>query len=409
MRTYLYLLFSVLFVITACKKELEPNQPPAVTVGNDTTFTLSNLNQYITLKGSAKDQDGSITGYMWSEIAGPNKANIVTSGSAITTANGLISGTYKFQMMATDNMGAVGVNAITITIIQNGVPPSENMLPVVNAGNDTTFNFTTSLSDTIRLKGSATDADGTITSYVCSQISGPNMSKIVNAGAANTAATGVISGNYTYQLVVTDNKGATASKTVVITVIKPNTTGTITIQPQQNPMDAHIAVVGSSDISDPSAPEFGATAWTSGGSPATTRGLVHFDLSGLPAGATVTAATLTLYSNPTPENGDKINANSGSNNSMLIQRVTTAWNSSVNWQTQPSTDASTQLVIPHTTQSRLDLNIDVTNMVKDMLQNGNNGFLIKLQTESYYNSRIFCSSKYSDSSKHPKLVLQYSK
>ena len=409
MKSYLFLLLSLLFVITACKKEIEPNDPPVVTLGNDTTITLTSFNQYISLKGSAKDQDGSITGYMWSEIAGPNKANIVTAGNATTSVNGLISGTYEFQLMATDNMGAVGVNTIAVNIIQNGVTPTENMLPVVNAGNDTTFNFTTSLSDTIQLKGSATDADGTISSYVWSQISGPNMSKIVNAGAAHTAATGVVAGNYTYQLVVTDNKGATASKTVVITVIKPNTTGTISIQPHQSPMDAHVAVVGTTNISDPSAPEFGATAWTSGGTPATTRGLFQFDLSGLPAGATVTSAMLTLYSNPTPANGDQINANSGSNNTMLIQRITSAWNSSVTWQSQPASAVSGQIVIPHTTQSRLDLNVDVTNLVKDMLQYGNHGFLIKLQTESYYNSRIFCSSKYSDATKHPKLVLQWSK
>jgi len=48
-------------------------------------------------------------------------------------------------------------------------------------------------------------------------------------------------------------------------------------------------------------------------------------------------------------------------------------------------------------------------MVKDMLAQGNNGFFMQLQNETTYNSRQYCSSFYSESSKRPKLVLQYKK
>jgi len=95
---------------------------------------------------------------------------------------------------------------------------------------------------------------------------------------------------------------------------------------------------------------------------------------------------------------------------MVIKRVISDWTNSLTWYNQPFTDDAGQIDIPHTDQSFLDLaNIDVTNMVKAMLPNANYGFLIKLQNEAAYNSRNFCSSKYSDASKHPKLEVQYIK
>jgi hypothetical protein len=46
-------------------------------------------------------------------------------------------------------------------------------------------------------------------------------------------------------------------------------------------------------------------------------------------------------------------------------------------------------------------------LVVDMLNSGNNGFMIMLQNEVIYNIRDFCSSTYPDASKHPKLVVTY--
>lgn len=54
----------------------------------------------------------------------------------------------------------------------------------------------------------------------------------------------------------------------------------------------------------------------------------------------------------------------------------------------------------------LDLvDLDVTTMVSRMQTNGNYGFMMQLQSEQTYNSRIFCSSKFNDVKKHPKLVV----
>lgn len=284
----------------------------------------------------------------------------------------------------------------------------DNKPPVVNAGNDTTFALKTSLNDTITLKGSATDADGTVIGYSWTQISGPTSAKILYPGSASTKVTNIATGSYVFQLMATDNEGATGVKTVTVT-LQAAPIVTLNLQPHQNPMEVHFGVWGTTGESDPNAPELVAAAWTRNGDPLYYRGLLRFDLSSIPSTATIVSAKLTLYSNPTPLNGNLVDANSGTNNSMYIQRISTSWASTVTWQNQPSTVTTYQILVPSTTQSRLDLvDLDVTNLVKDMQQLGNFGFMIKLQSETIYNCRIFCSSKYSDATKHPKLVIQYS-
>jgi hypothetical protein len=105
--------------------------------------------------------------------------------------------------------------AFLVSACKKDVP--ENALPVVNAGKDTTF-ILAPTSDTISLSGSANDPDGSIESYLWSQVSGPAYIKIVNPAATSTIATGAVNGTYVFQLSATDNKGATASKRVSITV-----------------------------------------------------------------------------------------------------------------------------------------------------------------------------------------------
>lgn len=295
---------------------------------------------------------------------------------------------------------------ISFLIIGCQKDPIENKPPVVNAGKDSSI-VLSDAADSIYLAGTATDADGSVVGFIWSQVSGPNVAIIHNPGAPSTYVSGLMSGAYTFQLMATDDKGATGVKAVTLTVTAPHLF-TISLQPHQSPFDAHLQVVNSTNATDPTAPEIGGAAWTINGEPAYTRGLLKFDLSSVPADAQIISAKLALYSNPTPLNGNHIDANYGNDNTVLLQRVTSSWNSSVTWQTQPTTDASSQVIIPHTTQPRLDIiDLDVTNLIKDMQQNGNYGFMIKLKKEEIYTSRIFCSSKYADASKHPKLVVQF--
>jgi hypothetical protein len=277
--------------------------------------------------------------------------------------------------------------------------------PTVNAGNSQIIQLP---SSSFTLTGSATTQNGSIDGYLWSLVSGPNVPVITSPGSKVTTVTGFIAGSYIFQLMAVDNAGLTGMDTTKITV-NPSPIQTLTLQPTNNNNEIHFGVLGGTAVSDPAAPELVAAAWTSGGSPIFFRGAFKFDLSSIPATATILTAKLTLYSNPTPLNGDLINANSGPNNSMYISRISGVWTAAtMNWFTQPPVSSTDQVSIAHTSQSFLDLvDVDVKNQVAAMVSGTNYGFMIRLQNESAYNDRDFCGSRYSDASKHPKLVITY--
>jgi hypothetical protein len=285
----------------------------------------------------------------------------------------------------------------------------QNKPPIADAGPSQTIQLPV---DSVAVSGTATDGDGKVVGFLWSEVSGPNTATIAYTGAASTKIRGLIAGTYLFQFMVNDDMGATGVDTISITV-NPPSIYSLNLQPANNPNEA--LVWGNNTNEEQSsngAPEIDGAAWTHNGNPITARGLFKFDLSTIPASATILSAKLTLYSNPTPQNGDLIHANAGSDNSIWIQRVVSTWTgSTVRWTNQPATTTSGQISIPHTNQAFLDLvDVDVTNLVQTMVTgNSNYGFMIRLQTEAAYNSRIFGSSFYTDASKHPKLVVQYMK
>jgi hypothetical protein len=188
---------------------------------------------------------------------------------------------------------------------------------------------------------------------------------------------------------------------------------TLTLQPTNNPTEYDIIQLGDSSQADQSGPTTASIqgfAWTKNLETYLDRGLLEFDLSTIPSSAIIDSAFLYLYSNPSPITGDLINANSGTDNSFVFQQVTYQWSTStVSWANQPSTSSSNQIVIATTTQPQLDLNIDVASMISSMVKNNvNYGFLLKLQNEVIYTSRIFVGSRNTDyPDKHPKLEVWY--
>ena len=158
------------------------------------------------------------------------------------------------------------------------------------------------------------------------------------------------------------------------------------------------------------APFLNIQAWTNGGLTATQRSLIDFDLSMIPANATIQSAFLFLYVdmnlNTFPGGHQQL---SGSNES-VIKRVTDNWNENlVTWNIQPSTITLNQTIIPQSIASNQDYIIDVTNLVQDMISDTLNsfGFLIKLINESYYRRMIFASKDNPNTELHPKLGVTY--
>ena len=184
------------------------NIPPVANAGSDQTITLP-VNS-ITLSGSGSDADGTVTGYVWSQISGPSGYSIVNVNSAIASVTGLVQGVYQFQLQVADNSGAIGTDIVQIT-----VNPAANIPPTANAGANQTITLPV---NTITLTGSGSDADGTVASYIWTQISGPSSYNIVNANSSVTNVTGLVQGVYQFQLQVTDNNGAVGTDVMQVTV-----------------------------------------------------------------------------------------------------------------------------------------------------------------------------------------------
>ncbi|RYF44824.1 MAG: hypothetical protein EON99_00805, partial [Chitinophagaceae bacterium] len=94
--------------------------------------------------------------------------------------------------------------------------PVANKAPISNAGSDVAITIPTTSAT---LNGSASrDEDGSINSYSWTKVSGPSAGTITAATSANTTVTGLAQGVYEFELKVTDDKGATATDRVKVTV-----------------------------------------------------------------------------------------------------------------------------------------------------------------------------------------------
>ncbi|MBK9530782.1 MAG: DNRLRE domain-containing protein [Chitinophagaceae bacterium] len=285
---------------------------------------------------------------------------------------------------------------IVNTIIQNA--------PSADAGLPQTVQLPAA---SFTLTGTGTTTNGVIVGYLWSLVSGPNVPVIISPASPSTSVINIVAGTYRFQFMVIDQAGLTGVDTVTVTVLAA-AVQTLVLQPANNVNEVHLGF-WNGDYTNSADVEFAGCAWTSGGSPLNTRGLFKFDLSSIPANATILTAKLSLYSMPAPLLGNFIDANFGTNNALYLERVTANWTPGiVTWQTQPGTDFGSQITIPHTNQSFFDLiDIDVKNLVIPMATVANYGFKIRLQNEVFYNIRVFSSSRFGDASKHPKLVITY--
>lgn len=184
------------------------NQLPVANAGSDQITTLPA--DSVTLNGSATDIDGTVASYQWTKISGPSSYNIVSSSSAQTVVKNLVTGVYQFELRATDDSSAVDRDTVVVTV--NAVT---NIPPVANAGTDQTITLPL---DSVAVNGTGTDADGTISTYQWTLITGPSQYTIVDPASAQTTIKNLVQGVYLFELTVRDNNNATAKDTLQIIV-----------------------------------------------------------------------------------------------------------------------------------------------------------------------------------------------
>jgi len=164
--------------------------------------------------GTSYDPDGSIASYAWDFGDGTTATGVTTSHTfTATTAQ-----TYTVRLTVTDDDGAKGSGYQSIEVLVT--TPSDNNPP--------TARFTVSPSYgnsplTVQFNASSSrDADGSIELYGWDFGDGKTGSGMIMSHTFAAVATS----NVTVTLTATDDDGATASTTAVITVIVPEVVAT---------------------------------------------------------------------------------------------------------------------------------------------------------------------------------------
>lgn len=179
------------------------NQPPVAVAGADKVVAEGAA---IGLSSAAStDADGSIVSSVWTitnSVSGVVVANLVA-----VPPTTLPAGKYQVQLKVTDDKGAQSTDDMQLIV---------NAYPIAFAGADVSMTLpANSLTFT---QATATDAEGQISSYSWTRISGPGTVTWTNANTLAAGIAGLAEGQHILRMQVTDNYGLQAADTILITV-----------------------------------------------------------------------------------------------------------------------------------------------------------------------------------------------
>ncbi len=192
---------------------LTASWPPVADAGADRTVTEGST---VTLDGSASsDPTGEAITYSWTAPSGITLQNPNTVSPSFTAPRVSSNTAYTFTLAVSDSEGSV-TDEVVVTVRNRPPPPPPNTPPVADAGSDQTVYG----GDTVTLDGSASrDPGGRIASHSWT------ISPFVALDNANTATPTFAAPNvtsstgYTATLTVRDNRGASDTDTVLVTVL----------------------------------------------------------------------------------------------------------------------------------------------------------------------------------------------
>ena len=210
------------FNVTAVADTLESGQSNEVGVRPLLNFSNStpsmrlldfnvNAAEMVTLSAEVNDPDGNDISYLWKQTSGDSVA-ISDSDQAQAYFTAPIADApvdLGFVLTISDDYGASNSKTTTVSV-------SDNFAPQVDAGDDQS----TSAGNLVNLLGSASDSDGDIAEVTWQISSG---SGVILSGTSTLTTSFVAPSSSSeltlvFQLSVTDDRGASASDTVTITV-----------------------------------------------------------------------------------------------------------------------------------------------------------------------------------------------
>jgi hypothetical protein len=97
------------------------NAAPVANAGANRTITLPTSS--VTIAGSAKDSDGTIASYKWTQYGGA-ATTIASSTSPTCTVSGLKAGSYYFRLTVKDNDGATDFDNMLVTVSSGSISMS---------------------------------------------------------------------------------------------------------------------------------------------------------------------------------------------------------------------------------------------------------------------------------------------
>jgi len=258
------------------------NSPPTASISADITSVLPG--ETVTFSVAASDPDGTIASHEWHWDAVDESGAGAPPSTA--TRSWAAEGTYDVSLSVTDD-GApaqtVKSNTVTITV-------SANSAPVIDAANVTPTSGDAPLS--VTFSASATDADGDALTYTW-DFDADGAPDAVGPTAMHTYPA---AGHYDPVLTVSDGTSAPVTMQLTVDAEAPSA-GTSSVDVTAE-ADTYVYET------NPDTAYGSETSIAVGGGTATRVAYLRFDVTGLPAGATVTAATLSVRaSNSSSEAG----------------------------------------------------------------------------------------------------------
>ncbi|WP_170245270.1 malectin domain-containing carbohydrate-binding protein [Gelidibacter salicanalis] len=190
------------------------NGAPIANAGPDQMISLPTNNALF--NGVGTDPDGGvIIAYKWTQLSGPNTANLNGQDTSDLNATGLIAGNYVFRLEVTDDQNEKGIDDVNIM-----VNAASGAVPIVSAGIDQTITLPNSSSVLI---GTGSDPDGGTIDYLWTKETGPSVT--LNGITTSTLTiSNLVEGIYVFRLTVTDQEDKSSYDEVEVVVL-PMATG----------------------------------------------------------------------------------------------------------------------------------------------------------------------------------------